>query len=195
MYIYIIRHGETDRNHAKVLQGRSDLPLNGTGIAQAEKAGAWFRAHGVFFDRVYTSPLRRAAETARLAAGTDTPLHTDPRLLEMDYGPYEGMNLSSPAPELAAFFRDFAHHPAPAGMEPLSAVSARLGAFLKEIKQGPHFQNILVSTHAVAMKGALEFLTPESNGSYWSRYIGNCAVYKTELKNGIYSVPIAVYTP
>ena len=40
------------------------------------------------------------------------------------------------------------------------------------------------------MKGALEYLTPESRGSYWSTYIGNCAVYVTEIdQNGAYTVP------
>ena len=55
--------------------------------------------------------------------------------------------------------------------------------------------NILLSTHAIAMKGALEYLTPASQGSYWSKYIGNCAVYTAELKNGAYTVPIELKMP
>ena len=50
-------------------------------------------------------------------------------------------------------------------------------------------RDILLSTHAIAMKGLLEYLTPESNGAYWSTYIGNCAVYVTELNDGEYTVP------
>ena len=50
MRIYIIRHGETARNREKVLQGRSDVPLNENGIRQAEQAGRWFRQHDIRFD-------------------------------------------------------------------------------------------------------------------------------------------------
>ena len=72
-------------------------------------------------------------------------------------------------------------------MEPLSSVKRRAGSFLEDVKglEG----NILISTHAIAMKGILEQLTPDSNGSYWSTYIGNCAVYVTEPIDGNLSVP------
>ena len=39
------------------------------------------------------------------------------------------------------------------------------------------------------MKGLLEYLTLDSNGAYWSRFIGNCAVYITEYRNGGFAVP------
>ena len=188
--IYIIRHGQTELNNAAALQGRSDHPLNENGVAQAETAGAWFRARRIRFARVWSSPLRRAVQTARLAAWDGTPVETDERLIEMDYGPYEGMSLAKPAPEVLVFFSDFVHNPAPAGMEPLADVVARLGAFLEELKDCAGDGNILISTHAIAMKGALEYLTPESRGAYWSKNIGNCAVYQTELVNGSYLVPV-----
>ena len=50
--------------------------------------------------------------------------------------------------------------------------------------------NILISTHAIAMKGLLEYLTPDSNGSYWSKYIGNCDIYVADNEDGNISVPI-----
>ena len=184
--IYIIRHGQTEKNKAMVLQGRSDQPLNEAGIRQAEQAGAYFQSKGIRFDRVWSSPLIRAVQTAKLAAPS-AEVVTDDRLLEMDYGPYEGASLEDPAPELLHFFMDFVHHPAPEGMESLSSVVERLGDFLEEIHgEG----NILISTHAIAMKGALEYLTPDSNGSYWSKHIGNCAVYVAEQTEDGYTVPI-----
>ena len=108
----------------------------------------------------------------------------------MDYGPYEGMDLTHPAPEIITFFSDFVHNPAPEGMEPLPEVVARLGTFLEEIRDEARGRTILLSTHAIAMKGALEYLTPESKGSYWSKYIGNCAVYKVEVgPDGSFGIP------
>ena len=184
--IYIIRHGQTELNNAHLLQGRSDYPLNENGIAQALKAGRWLMDQGIVFSHVYSSPLKRAIQTAELVA-PGMPILIDDRLIEMDYGPYEGMDLSNPAPEITTFFSDFVNNPAPKGMEPLSEVVQRMGAFLETVKELPG--NILISTHAIAMKGALEYLTPDSNGSYWSKYIGNCAVYAAKNMDGTIGVP------
>ena len=187
--IYLVRHGQTAMNRKKVLQGRSDIPLNEEGRKEAAEAGERFRKAQVTFDRVYASPLIRARETAELI--TDAPIISDLRLIEMDYGPYEGMDLMHPAPEVLTFFSDFSKNPAPEGMEPLARVVGRLGEFLEEIRKEASDKTILISTHAIAMKGALEYLTPDSGGSYWSRYIGNCAVYRTgTMEDGSWIVPI-----
>ena len=190
--IYMVRHGQTAGNKLKILQGRgSNHPLNEVGIRQAEAVREWFLEEQIQIDRVYSSPLRRALQTADIISGGIAAV-TDERLLEMDYGPYEGMDLLNPAEEVKTFFSDFVNHPAPAGMEPLSAVTNRMGQFLNMIKQTAAEENILISTHAIAMKGALEFLTPMSNGGYWSKYIGNCAMYKIRIKNGEYTVPAEI---
>ena len=188
--IYIIRHGQTEKNRANVLQGRSDIPLNDSGRQQAEEVRNRVIKAGIHFDLVYTSPLIRAVQTAAIIA-EGIPQLKDDRLIEMDYGPYEGMDLADPAPEVLEFFRDFVHNPAPIGMEPLQAIVVRLGSFLEEIREEAAEKNILISTHAIAMKGALEYLTPDSGGSYWSKFIGNCAVYTSEITpEGSWSIPV-----
>ena len=185
--LYIIRHGQTEVNRAKALQGRSDKPLNETGIREAKAAAA--RLQDVRFDRVFSSPLLRARQTAEILA-PDIPAEIDERLIEMDYGPYEGLDLNNLPPEVLTFFADFVHNPAPAGMEPLADVVKRAGEFLEAIRglEG----DILISTHAIAMKGLLEYLTPDSQGSYWSRFIGNCAVYTVDNREGAYGLPAAL---
>lgn len=199
--IYIVRHGQTVKNKEKLLSGRAESELNDEGRAQAAAAGKYFADNGIRFDRVYSSPLSRAVETARIIAGTTLPVKTDDRLLEMDYGPYEGMSLENLAPEVVYFFQDFVNHPTPAGMEDLQSVVDRLGNFLEtELAPGARCpvsggENILISTHAIAMKGALEYLTPESRGSYWSQYIGNCAVYVTDLMPDGFTVPVELNMP
>lgn len=186
--IYIVRHGQTEQNLKKKLQGRSNHPLTDLGREQASAVGDAFRDAGIVFDKVYTSPLDRAIETAKLVAG-DVPIECEDALIEMDYGPYEGTDLHNLPPEVEEFFQDFTNHPAPEGMEQLSSVVARAGEFLERLKAEAVHRDILLSTHAIAMKGLLEYLTPDSNGAYWSKYIGNCAVYVTELNDGTYSVP------
>lgn len=188
--LYIIRHGQTAGNKAKRLQGRSDNPLNEVGIEQARELGVRLDRAGVRFERVYTSPLSRAIRTAELVA-PGVGQEVDERLIEMEYGPYEGMTLDDPAPEVLTFFKDFAHNPAPEGMEPLCEIIERMGAFLEDVRDIAAQEDILVSTHAIAMKGALEYLTPDSAGAYWSTYIGNCAVYTCETNpDGTWTVPV-----
>lgn len=182
--IYIIRHGKTAMNHANLLQGRSDIPLNEEGIRQAQSAAD--RLKDVHFDYVFTSPLGRAVQTALIAAPGVKPVVED-LLIEMDYGPFEGVDLTHLPEELISFFSDFVHNPAPQGMEQLPDVVARAGRFLEGIRQLDG--NILISTHALLMKGLLEYLTPASNGSYWAKYIGNCTVYTAEIVDGSFSVP------
>lgn len=192
--IYIIRHGQTEMNQANVLQGRSNFPLNEKGTAQAESAAKRLKDQKIVFDKMYSSPLIRAVQTAKIVGGELLPLVVDERLIEMDYGPYEGMDLKKPAPEVLHFFSDFQNNPAPEGMEPLDEVVKRSGEFLEEIKEEAEKYTILISTHAIAMKGLLEYLTPDSNGAYWSKYIGNCEVYSAEVKDGAYTVPTQFLT-
>ena len=141
---------------------------------------------------VYSSPLERAIETAAIIA-EGLPAQIDHRLIEMDYGPYEGMDLLKPLPEVSLFFSDLVHNPAPAGMEPLKDVVRRAGSFMEGIKAGSGGKSILVSTHAIAMKGILEYLTPDSHGSWWSKYVSNCCVYRTEVVGGRYMIPEEVF--
>ena len=101
--IYLIRHGQTEQNNRKILTGRANYQLNETGLAQARGAGVWLRERNIHVDLVYASPLDRALDTAALAApGVETRI--DERLIEMEFGPYEGMDLLHPAPEVKAFF-------------------------------------------------------------------------------------------
>ena len=188
--LYLIRHGQTAANQAGLLQGRKDVPLNETGISQAEAAAKRLRDAGIAFAKVYTSPLSRAVQTAKIVA-PGAACAADERLLEMDPGPYEGMSLANPAPEVIAFFEDFTHVPAPAGMESLESVVARMGEFLEEVREEAVLQDILISTHAIAMKGALEYLIPESKGSFWSKFLPNCGIYAVEVGEKGFGVPRA----
>ena len=184
--IYIIRHGQTELNNSKALQGRSDLPLNDNGIKQAAETAKKLSDIGIRFDHVFTSPLIRAKQTARIIAPYAEPV-IDDRLIEMDYGKYEGISFDEFPPEILEFFSDFQNNPAPETMEQLPCVVKRVGEFIEDIKDLSG--NILISTHAIAMKGALEYLTPESKGSYWSKNIWNCAVYRADNSEAGIAVP------
>ena len=85
-----LRHGVTDWNRQNLFQGRSDIPLNDDGIAQAHAAAT--RLQGVAFDRVVSSPLSRALKTAEIISSANgKPLAVDDGIIECDFGSLEGV--------------------------------------------------------------------------------------------------------
>lgn len=90
MNFYFIRHGETDWNKEKRLQGRSDIPLNDKGRSQALEAKGRFSNHKI--DYIVCSPLQRAKETALIVNELlQAEIIYDDRLIERDHGIIEGM--------------------------------------------------------------------------------------------------------
>ena len=89
--LVLVRHGETEWNRLKRVQGRTDIPLNDTGRRQARATAE--RLTGEHFDAVVASPLSRAAETAQIIAdGIGIgPIELVDDLVERDYGDAEGM--------------------------------------------------------------------------------------------------------
>lgn len=86
--VYLLRHGQTQWNaEGNKYCGRTDIPLTPLGIEQAGLAAQHLKGIGIV--RVYSSPLERARHTAEIAGGGRT-VHTDPRLIEVDFGHWEG---------------------------------------------------------------------------------------------------------
>ena len=86
--LVLVRHGATEWSKNGQHTGRTDIPLLSEGEGQAAAVGAYLRSRGMTFDLVLTSPLRRAADTCRLAGFVG---EAEPDLMEWDYGAYEGM--------------------------------------------------------------------------------------------------------
>ena len=90
MKIYFIRHGETDWNIVKRLQGATDIPLNENGEALARETAEGLKE--IPFDMVFTSPLKRAYRTAEIVKGNrEIPLIIEERIREICFGDYEGL--------------------------------------------------------------------------------------------------------
>ena len=91
--ILIVRHGITDYNQRGIYQGRMDVPLNQVGADQAAKLGSWL-AGRYQIDKIYSSPLLRAHDTAQAVAmgQGSAEIVFDPELQEIDVGEWEGLS-------------------------------------------------------------------------------------------------------
>lgn len=110
MKLYLVRHGETDWNKVKKIQGQVDIPLNQFGKHLAEETAEGL--HDIPFDLCISSPLSRAYETARIILeGRDVPIITDARIGEMAFGEYEGKCCARDHWELPEDFQKFFDDP------------------------------------------------------------------------------------
>lgn len=192
MKLYLIRHGETDWNKLRRLQGQVDIPLNAFGIHLAEATAPALR--DVPFDLAYTSPLTRARQTAEIVlGGREIPIIDEPRLMEVSFGEYEGLccgkeNWNIPDPDFNEFFENPEKYPGVKGGESFEELTGRLDDFLKELYGKAELQDktILISTHGAALCGLLWLMRGNLPLSkYWGNGVHkNCAVSVAEVKNG-----------
>ena len=173
--LYLIRHGQTDWNLRAALQGRTDIPLNETGRRQAMEARQ--RLAGVRFDGVYSSPLRRAMDTARLVSGwPEEKICADQRLTEIAFGPYEGKDAHTLGPAFAPFFADPAAYRPPEGGESLQSALERTADFLAFAARQHPGQTLLVAGHGAALHAMLTAALANPLGKFWAVSLGNCRV-------------------
>ena len=150
--ISLVRHGQTDWNLAKRIQGSSDIPLNDTGRAQAETTGRALA--GGRFDAIYASPLSRALETARIIAGhvgLGDPGRL-PAVAERHYGEAEGLT----GEQILARWPE--GMPVP-GRETREQVVARALPALRELGEQHPGENVIVVSHGGVISSLVRHVT------------------------------------
>jgi broad specificity phosphatase PhoE len=144
-------HSTSTDNEAGIATGWLDGELSSTGRQQARALGARRRADGIA--AVFTSDLGRAVETARIAfAGSELPVHRDPRLRECDYGELNGAPVSVIERERARRVEE----PFPGG-ESYRQTVERMREFLGDMSPEFEGRRVLVIGHS-ATRWALEHL-------------------------------------
>ena len=182
MKIWIARHGQTRYNKRRLMQGRTDEPLNETGISQAKAARE--KIGDIKFDAVYASPLKRAVVTGSIIGNVDkSEIIIDDRLIEADFGKYELKNyyLLGPAMMLYWYLPEF--FPAPKSVEKLSEMIERSHSFLKELEQ-KNYENVLIACHGGIMRPLSGYLMDRPNGIYWRPKPKNCEIRVFESLDG-----------
>jgi broad specificity phosphatase PhoE len=160
MQVVLVRHGPTQWNAQDRFQGRSDIPLSLDGRADASAIAAALRDERI--DKIYSSDLIRAMETARIIAeGCGTQVVAERRLREFDFGRWEGLTwreIVAANPHLASRPPAAATLYAPEGGETFADVCKRVREFLDDLRAEDPDARVLVVTHAGPLHAFLALL-------------------------------------
>ena len=177
MLLYLVRHGETDWNSQRRIQGTTDIPLNDVGRAQAARTGRLLARRQ--WDAVVTSPLSRAFETGSIIAaelGLPVPT-TDSRLVERNYGEAEGLDFE----EMQRLFPEDTKVP---GRERRSVVAARALEALMDIAHAHPAESVVVVSHGGLIRSVLRKVDPDGDHGM----ITNGSVHSFRYEDGALSL-------
>ena len=190
MEIYLIRHGETDYNKRRIIQGSGiDSSLNDTGRAQGNAFYEAYKSTG--FQTVITSKLKRTHQTAAGFIDAKLPWEQQEDINEMNWGIYEGQ---PGTPEMKAKYREMIEHWNQdnldwrlEGGESAADLSKRISRFLEHLKTRKE-NRILVCTHGRAMRGIITLMKGQHLREMENVAHANTGLYKVRLEGGKFEV-------
>lgn len=159
--LYLLRHGQTEFNVTKLVQGRCDSPLTDLGRQQAGMAAAWLKAHNVVPDKVVSSPLGRAMDTAGLVAtellGQNSAVEPCEGIIERCYGSFE----EGPHDALPTDVWEPGEDLVPFGGEGSQALQTRMVATLTNLISAENVETLLAVSHGSASRQFIKAAAPE----------------------------------
>ncbi len=186
--IYLVRHGQTAWNKEELFRGRTDVPLDETGLRQAELTGEYFRE--VKIDAIYSSPLSRAWQTAESIARvhhlTVSPLEG---ITDMSFGSWEGhshQEIRERDRETYCLWREEPHRVRLPGGETLDEVRFRAMAALEEVVRLNAQKTIVLVSHRVVNKVLLCGILGLDNSHFWQIVQDPTAINLIQYQDGKY---------
>ena len=176
MKLYVARHGQTLWNLEDKVCGRTDIPLTRLGQEQAQLLAQ--RTKELKIDLIISSPMLRARQTAAPAAAMHgLEILTDDRLIEQNYGIYEGVSRFDNG--FLGNKRHFAYrYP---GGESMMDVAYRVYSLLQEIKEKYAGKNVLLVCHGGVCRVIRTYFEDMTNEEYFHYSEGNAAVREYTL--------------
>lgn len=185
MKIYLVRHGETDWNQAGLLQGQTDIALSAQGLEQAREAAE--RLKEVPFEIAFCSPLIRAKRTAEIIIGErKITLTTDERLRELNFGPWEGVDIRTIRDAASQPFTNPGSYIPPVGAESFAQLYHRSGEFVDQVLlplEGT-YETVLVVAHGGVNRSILNPILNIPVDDFWRVHMGNCATAIFDCTDG-----------
>lgn len=180
MEILLTRHGQTDWNVLKKVQGKADIELNDTVIKQAEETKKLLENEEI--DLIISSPLKRAAQTAKIIGEErNIPIIYDEEISERDFGEFEGMHKDTFDFDQFWTYSDLKYEKA----ESVVDFFDRIYSFLDRIKEQYPNKKILVVAHGgVSIPVNCYFNGIPEDNYLLGLGIGNCEVVRYKYKEG-----------
>jgi phosphoserine phosphatase len=186
--IYLVRHGQTAWNKEEIFRGRKDVPLNETGLREAELAAGYFNdleIHGV-----YSSPLSRAWQTAEeIATRHSLEVCRLEGLIDMSFGAWEGRTLEEIKNNESALYplwRDRPHLVQFPEGESLDRVRDRAMAALEALVQAHSEETLVLVSHRVINKVLICAMLGLDNSHFWQIGQDTTAINLIHHRNGKY---------
>ena len=186
---YFLRHGESEGNRAKKVQGHQDADLTETGRNQARKAGEYFVGKNI--SRIFSSPLSRALDTAKLVATTagidPADIQQRDNLIELNTGIFSGLTFEETQQQYPVEWEQFQQDSweAVPGAERISELLQRASSVWQELIETANRgnPNLLCVSHG----GTLQWIIKRSMSAEWSRWLpiiqtGNCGIHAMEVR-------------
>jgi probable phosphoglycerate mutase len=176
-HIYITRHGESQWNVECKVQGVTDTPLTERGTQQAHELAKKIKESGIKIDEILHSPLSRAADTAKIVAEENgLPLTLEPRLIEQNFGEFEGHEWAKHRGVFHEAKKQFACDYN--GGESMLRLGQRIYNLLDELKARSVAENktFLLVTHGGIARMIHSYFNSETNEEFSSTNIANCEV-------------------
>jgi len=186
--IYLVRHGQTAWNKEEIFRGRTDVPLDETGLKQAELAGQYFK--GKEIHGIYSSPLSRAWETAQMIAQFHN-LKVQPLqgILDMSFGEWEGHAHQEIRKMDGETYRQWVESPQlvrlPGG-ESLDDVRVRAMTALEEVIRSHPEKTLILVSHRVVCKVLICAILGLDNSHFWQIAQDTTAINLIQYRNGKY---------
>lgn len=175
--VYFVRHGQTYWNVENKICGSTDIALTPVGHEQAIRTGKEILKSGIEFDEIISSPLVRAAETARhISQITGKPMRLDERLTEQNFGKFE--STARDGKEFALAKENFADRYGTG--ESMLHLAQRIYNLLDEIKSAPEGKTYLLVAHNGIARVVESYFRSMSNKEYATFGVKNCAVLTYE---------------
>ncbi|RPK12592.1 histidine phosphatase family protein [Priestia endophytica] len=162
--LYLVRHGQTDWNKNGLVQGQTDIPLNSTGVEQAQALAKRFQKENI--DVIYASDLKRAYGTAEEIAKVKNMRVSEGlrELRERSFGELEGAELpllQEKFPNLSTDWRE----DLPLNIESLGHMQKRMVKELTNIMTNHQDEDVLVVSHGAAINVFIHYVTSGENGT------------------------------
>lgn len=189
--LILVRHGQTEWNRVERFRGRADIPLNETGLAQADATGRRVAAEWQPA-AIYSSPLSRAFKTAEaIAKHYDLPVQIHPGLIDMDYGEWQGLTPDQVKVRWPEIHDAWFNHPETAhipGGETLDDLRRRGMAAVDELATRHAGQTIVLAGHTVINRVILLGVLGLGNDHFWRLRQDNCAINVFEADGGVFTI-------